>query len=187
MGAELTTTEQAQLERCETVIAAGRQTFIEVGNALMEIRDNRLYKAEYKSFEGYCLEKWGFKRGNAHDLIETANAAKTVQDIEQFSTTPTREQVRPLTKLDTPDQQREAWQDAVTASGGKPTAKHVEAAVEKVQSRGRPIEPLVLTPDQQQKVEEAERDSENLWLLKSYWKKANRKERTAFREWLATQ
>lgn len=184
MGAELTTTEQAQLEKCEAVIQSGMQTFIEVGNALCEIRDSRLYKS-YGTFEDYCRDKWGMTRQYANNLVRSSEVA---ENLETIVSKPTHEsQVRPLTKLKEPEQQREAWTEAVATSGGKPTAKHVEAAVEKVQSRGRPIEPLVLTPDQQQKVEEAERDSENLWLLKSYWKKANRKERTAFREWLATQ
>jgi len=36
-----------RLEELEKVIAKGQQTFVEVGMALAEIRDLRLYKREY--------------------------------------------------------------------------------------------------------------------------------------------
>lgn len=138
MGAELTTTEQAQLARCETVIAAGIQTFIDVGNALCEIRDafkHRFQTIGYANFDDYCARKWNMTRQNANDLIGTAAAAENVKCILQ---TPERAQVRPLTRLSTADEQKEAAQIAVEQSGGKPTAKHVEAAVEKV-NYGRAI------------------------------------------------
>jgi hypothetical protein len=50
----LTSTERRDLERAERKIAAGLKAFLEVGLALKEIRDKRLYRQEYANFEQYC-------------------------------------------------------------------------------------------------------------------------------------
>ena len=67
--------EQAELHRHESVIQRGKQAFIEVGTALMSIRDGRLYKGEYDTFEEYCQSKWGFSRNFAHMQIQSAGIA----------------------------------------------------------------------------------------------------------------
>ena len=54
--------ETNRLEELEKTIARGKKTFVEVGLALAEIRDLRLYKREYGGFEEYCREKWGVVR-----------------------------------------------------------------------------------------------------------------------------
>lgn len=126
----ITIPEGQRLDQLEKQISAGIQTFNEVGSALMEIRDARLYRSEFKTFENYCREKWGMSRSRAHRLIE----ASSVVEMLPIGNTPTTEsQVRPLTTLP-PNKQTEAWGKAVeTAGGGQPTAKQVEAAVDEIQ------------------------------------------------------
>src|SRR5512143_2557877 len=68
--------DDERLAELEKVIAKGRKTFVEVGLALAEIRDLRLYKREYSGFEEYCREKWGWKRAHAYRLIDAADVAK---------------------------------------------------------------------------------------------------------------
>jgi hypothetical protein len=58
------------------VIERGRQTFIEVGNALAAIRDGRLYQATHRSFEAYCRERWGMSRTHADRQIAAARRAE---------------------------------------------------------------------------------------------------------------
>ena len=48
---------------------------VTVGTALMEIRENRLYRSEFKTFEEYCQSKWGFTRNFAHMQIQSAEIA----------------------------------------------------------------------------------------------------------------
>src|SRR6185369_17999663 len=50
--------ERTEFKRCEAIIAKGWHTFVEVGKALTLIRDHRLYRADYKTFEAYCRLKW---------------------------------------------------------------------------------------------------------------------------------
>lgn len=128
----ITLEESKRLVELEEIIEKGVGTFIKVGEALAEIKTAKLYKASHTSFEKYCQEEWGFTRQNAFDLIETSAAAENVKSILQ---SPDRGVVRPLRVLTDPEQQRAAMQEAVeSAPNGKPTAKDVEAAVERVQS-----------------------------------------------------
>lgn len=134
MLTELTTVETQELERHESTIERGLTTFVDVGLALLAIRDARLYRLGHSTFEDYCRERWGMVRQHANRLIA---AAETVTNLEPIgSTLPvTESQVRPLAMLE-PDVQREAWALAVeTAPEGKVTAAIVQAAVETVTNK----------------------------------------------------
>ena len=42
-----------------------------VGQALLEIRDRRLYKdAGFSAFDAYCRERWGWMARRSNQLIE---------------------------------------------------------------------------------------------------------------------
>jgi hypothetical protein len=71
--------------------------------------------------------KWGFTKTQANRLI--ASSALTAI-LTPIGVKPSAESVaRPLTKLETPEEQREPWQAAVEASpSGKPTAKQAVVA-----------------------------------------------------------
>jgi phage N-6-adenine-methyltransferase len=126
---ELTVTECDRLTALEQTIERGLQTFVDVGTALLEIRDTRLYRQGSKTFEDYCRERWGMQRHYANRLISAAEV--TVNLVPMGTILPTSErQVRPLTALDV-DLQREAWQRAIdTAPNGKITAAHVASVVD---------------------------------------------------------
>jgi len=65
-----------RLAELEKVINRGKKSFIEVGMALAEIRDLRLYRLTFKTFEGYCREKWGWGRQRAYELIAASEAVR---------------------------------------------------------------------------------------------------------------
>ena len=49
------------------------KTFFKVaGDSLRAIREKRLYRRDYASFEIYCRERWNISRSRAHRLIEAA-------------------------------------------------------------------------------------------------------------------
>ena len=56
----------ARLPELEAVIERGLATFIEVGKALMEIQDGRLYRETHATFEDYCRQRWEMSRVHAH-------------------------------------------------------------------------------------------------------------------------
>jgi hypothetical protein len=64
--------DRSQLEECEEIIGRGLSTFFDVGSALLNIRDKRLYRGAHKTFEMYCRERWGIGRSYAWRLIGAA-------------------------------------------------------------------------------------------------------------------
>ena len=77
----LNSAEQEQLNLCETIIEKGYNTFIEVGNALFEIRNNKVYREKHSTFEEYCREKWQIKRQRAYELMDAASIVNTLSEI----------------------------------------------------------------------------------------------------------
>lgn len=68
----------------------------------MQIRDNRLYREHYGTFEEYCKGKWGLERRRAYQLIDGYKVSENVN-----ARTQTEYQLRPLTKIKDPEEQRE--------------------------------------------------------------------------------
>ena len=131
-------TEQAERDRLEQVIEEGLKTFWQVGNALAEIRDQRLYRSTHSTFEDYCQDKWHFGKSNAHELIAGAKVVKNLSGIPDTPLPTSASQVRPLAKLE-PEEQQQAWQEVVeTAPDGKVTAAHVQQVVAKRSPEAEP-------------------------------------------------
>lgn len=125
---EISAIEKRSLADLERTIAAGINELKKACAALKQIHDERLYRAEFPSFEAYCAARWNISRSRAYELIGAAGVLETVSAIAD--TTPANEaQVRPLAQLH-PDEQGPAWKEAVeTAPEGKVTAKHVMRVV----------------------------------------------------------
>ena len=116
------------LEECEAVIERGLATFIEVGQALLEIRDSRLYRESHGTFESYCLDRWGFTPQHGGRLIAAAEVAGILEPIG--SSPPNEAVARELAPLkNDPDAMREALAEA--SEDGPPTAAKVREAVQR--------------------------------------------------------
>lgn len=113
--------ELSRLADCEGVIERGMATFIEVGSALMEVRDSRLYRDAHGTFEDYCRERWSLSLSRSYQLIDAAQVSTVVEITNE-------RQARELAPLrNEPEQMREAWAEA--NEGGEPTALKVREAV----------------------------------------------------------
>jgi len=123
-GDPLAPDEAAEFQRLEQIVDKGMKSFIEAGVALMEIREQRLYRAEYGTFEEYLSVKWETSKAYANRLIASAEVVKNLTPIGAIL--PQNEaQARPLTNL-SPEEQKNVWQKAVeTAPDGNVTGKHV--------------------------------------------------------------
>lgn len=119
------------LDECEQVIEAGLGTFMQVGTALAEIRDARLYRSTHDDFDTYCIDRWGFDRKRASEFIIAAA-------VSEISDTPLANEshasaLAPL--KDEPDQMRAALAQATAeaeADGAKLTAQRIKDAVASV-------------------------------------------------------
>ena len=129
----LTKDERSCLAQLEESIQAGQQSFFEVGAALTEIRDDKLYRDEFATFEDYCKERWGFSRPHAYRYIDSAGLSENLSPIGDIL--PANEaQCRPLTKLE-PEEQQEAWSKVLDTAKEKDkqvTAKLVSDVVKEM-------------------------------------------------------
>ncbi|MBW4689858.1 MAG: hypothetical protein KME40_33445 [Komarekiella atlantica HA4396-MV6] len=129
-------TEQEQSDRLRLERKVERAVF-EAGKALMELRDRRLYRSTHKTFDEYCLNRFGYNRSRSYQLVDAAIVIDNLQKCPQFvAILPTAEgQVRPMTKLE-PQQQHEVWLTAVEQAGGKvPTGRIVKDVVQRIMER----------------------------------------------------
>jgi hypothetical protein len=126
---QLDVAERARLQELESIVEHGLQIFYEVGKALDEIREQKLYRETHKTFEAYCLDNWGLGRRTADRFIAAAQVIENLRPIGLKI--PTKEnQVRPLTGLP-PELQLEIWQEALESSpNGMPTGAAVKRLVE---------------------------------------------------------
>lgn len=156
--------DEVALQYNEQIIEKGLETYMKVGYALMEIRDNRLYRKDFNTFEEYCQEKWGKSRYWAYNFIKASEVAGVLESVDNCQQIPeTESQARPLTKLETPEQQAEAWSNAVANTqqkSGKPTAKEVDDEVKKLQAKLKEHEKALL--EKQREIAQKEAEVANL-------------------------
>lgn len=126
----LTDSEEKRLAALEVTIESGLKVFFEVGTALLEIRDSRLYRRDYKKFEDYCRVRWQLKQSRAYQLMDAASVVGNLESSTNGGTLPDNErQTRPLTQL-APEEQVLVWQVVTdTAPAGKVTEAHVRSVV----------------------------------------------------------
>lgn len=133
----LTNEESARLEELEIVVERGKQTFIEVGMALMEIRDGRLYRGYFGTFEEYCQQRWGFTRNFAHMQI---NAAEVATGLLTTVNIPNEKTAREFVSVSTEDRPAVAEAaKAIAAEHGRDTinSRDVKEAKAKVKFEDR--------------------------------------------------
>ena len=118
------------LDELEAIIEKGKLAFIEVGQALLEIRERNLYKGQgFQTFEDYCQQRWDFGRKRGYQLAEAAKLASEV-DVRGL---PERS-VRELAPLRHEPAQAQAAVDEASAAAKaqgrqKPTAEEIKKAV----------------------------------------------------------
>lgn len=116
----VSTTEQEDFARLDGVVRRGLATFVEIGEALREIRDRKLYRIGFGTFEAYMSHEHGLSRQRGYHLIDAAAVTSELSTI--VDKTPQNEaQCRELLAYDDADRQ-EVWQQVVEESErtGKP-------------------------------------------------------------------
>ncbi len=134
----LSLTESKRLIELEQTIERGQKTFVEVGLALAEIRDLKLYKSDYTSFAEYCREKWGWEKAYANHMVR---AAIVVQSLPEKVATivATESQARELGRI--PTENRAEVIEGIIAEGQPLTAAQIKRHFPPV-----PMQPKNSTP-----------------------------------------
>lgn len=79
----LTTSELSELTSCELTIETTQGAFVACGMALDKIREDKLYRSKYDTFEDYCQKRWGWSRQRGYQLIEAAKIVNNLPENEQ--------------------------------------------------------------------------------------------------------
>lgn len=132
----LSAQEELRLGQLEKVVVENFRTFVQVGQALAEIRERKLYRLKAMTFEKYCKDLFDIAKSRAHQLMDAAVVVQNFHNcgsfVEGSQLLPVNEaQVRPLAKLNA-EQQVAVWKAALdSAPNGKVTASHVNKVVKK--------------------------------------------------------
>jgi hypothetical protein len=125
----LTADERTTLNGLEDVVQRGIGTFMEVGTALQQIRESRLYRDEFATFAEYIETRWQMSKRHADRLIEAAEVSATMAEMGPMGPTSER-QARALAPLkNDPPAMAEAYVEA--SADGKATGRTIQKAVAK--------------------------------------------------------
>lgn len=125
-------------EQLEYEVQQGIEVAFKVAGALLQIRENRLYRSTHGTYEEYVEDKWEMSVRRARHLTFAAGVVRNLED-SGVTTLPTNErQVRELAGVN-PEDHAKVWTKAqeVAAKKGKkePGREEVREAASKV---GRP-------------------------------------------------
>jgi hypothetical protein len=127
----------SELKAREAVIKRGKQAFIEVGLALMDIRDRRGYRAAgFETFETYCRERWSFPRNTAQHYIDAASVTQIVPSMEHLEFTHAAE----LGRLAGPSGNGDKRKKVIDAGAIKELAAQIDFATATVKEVARAVD-----------------------------------------------
>jgi len=81
----------------EAIIERGMASFVEVGNALMRIKEGALYADEFDTFEAYCKERWGLSLSYAGKTMAAARVVEVLRSAD-LPAPPNLDATMPLVK-----------------------------------------------------------------------------------------
>lgn len=126
------------LHELESRIRQGFRQFLAVGNALAEIRMNRLYKLEdFKSFAEYVKAKFNYNLAYCNYVINTAEMIKRLEAVQDDSfALPTSEAqckaLQPILKKEVSEEKVEQVKQVlakIKEEDVRPTAKAIQATI----------------------------------------------------------
>jgi hypothetical protein len=184
---DLTTAEVQRREELVKVVRDGLNKFIEVGMALVELREKKLYRNTHQTFEEFVNDTFSIGIRYAQMLMK---GTKTVENLKTRTRVrlPEREaQVRPLAIFDDqPSTQTKVWELAVKKAGGEsPSPAIVRDTVDEY--LGMPEDDEEGRQERKSLGEEIGApptrmsfDSDTLMELKMRWDRANKTDRKKF-------
>lgn len=138
--------QEFSLHQYEEVIHENRDSFEKMIDALIGIRDERLYLKSHKTFAEYCQKRWKFTARWANYIVSGHDAVKQLTDENDVRTGLTPENIEVLKKssvisksaiASVPKRRRlKVAKVALAESAGKPpTAKQIKVAAMKVDGK----------------------------------------------------
>jgi hypothetical protein len=155
----LTAQERGRLAELEGIVENHLPTFLAVGRALVQIRNERLFRESYPTWELYCQKRWGFGYNHANELARCAQVAEGLlascagpQGDSPLPANLSPDVLRPLAPLE-PELASACWR--VASKLGRPTAHTVAKIVRAVTSAigaGNGTTPKAKVPQSERKI-----------------------------------
>lgn len=124
-----------ELKEIERTIGIGLTTFLAIGYSLTLIREKRLYRHEYKTFDEYLWKRWKLKRSHGYRLIQASEFENRFSQMSPQGDIrlPNEERgIRAILKFEN-DKQLEVLCKANELAGSAPVlSKHVQAAIKEL-------------------------------------------------------
>jgi hypothetical protein len=129
LSERLSAEERQRLHQYELLI---HNNLMEIGLALMDIKDSRLYRETHSSFEEYVRDRYNMSKTHAYGKIAAAQVIKNLEGTTELLPQNER-QCRPLASL-APQLQRQAWQEVVATNTDRITHKSITKIAAKYKS-----------------------------------------------------
>jgi hypothetical protein len=122
---------RARLAALEQIIERGLGTFVDVGHALAEIQQRRLYRsADHRTFAEYVAKRWDLSSAHAYRQIEASKVVDILAPIGELPLPANEAQARELAPLvNDPEAVRAVWIETVQEGAGRVTARAVREHV----------------------------------------------------------
>lgn len=140
MTQPLTVGEQLRFEACREIVRTNLKTCFDVGAALMEIRDSKLYREHWKSFDEFCKAEFNIQRAHAYRLIDASVVKASVEMSPVGDTVSSERHARQLKNVPV-ELRAEVLEAAAAACGGEPTADAIREAAKVIVPADKPPEP----------------------------------------------
>lgn len=148
-----------KLKKLETIINDNiKKAWYENGLCLMEIRDSKLYKNRYTTFEDYLQKRWDYSSSYVYRLISSAKTFQMLENQKNEANSTAKKgifgseilpkneaQIRPLLELESDSERSFVW-DRVIQSGEKPTMAAVKDAVDEFKAHPVEVEHIKFEP-----------------------------------------
>jgi hypothetical protein len=128
--------DQSLLEELERTIEnnGGVADYFRKGEALIRIREAKLYRKSHGTFEEYCRDRWKITDDYARKLIRATEVVQDIQKSRPLVSIPESERVaRTLVRIE-PEKRAKTWGQVISSvpEGKKLTAEHSRQVVEAI-------------------------------------------------------
>jgi hypothetical protein len=119
--------DQERFAELEQIIEHGLGTFVDVGRALYEIQQRRLYRAVgYTTFADYVARRWDISSAHAYRQIDASKVIDILSPTGEMPLPANEAQARELAPfVNDPEAVRAIWRETVEDGGGRITAKSI--------------------------------------------------------------
>lgn len=158
MSEQLSITERKTYKALKETIRHGLKAYIEMGQAFYRIREERLYREDYSTFQEFVVQEWSVSREFVDATIRATETAEKFQSANVPAPV-SKTHALELSKIEGDSERVEAWKHVIRITEGKPTVEDVRNVVREY-SRAPKTGPIyarksvALTPQNWKYVEE---------------------------------